>query len=46
MWLCTNYWESMEWSPPVDEKDKDIIGMCNFICAHSSHGTDFSYCNK
>jgi hypothetical protein len=45
MWLCVNYWESLEWNVPVDDKDKEQIILCNYVCGHSSHGEELSYCN-
>ena len=37
-WLCQNYWNSLNWEPPVDNEIRDISNSCNFICCNTSHG--------
>ena len=47
MWLCVNYWEHLDWDVPVDDRNKDVICMCDFVCGHSSHIDDeLSHCTK
>ncbi len=46
MWLCTNYWNSVNWDIPVDLDQKLVIPLCNFICGHYAHKDDHSFCTK
>lgn len=37
-WLCKNYWNQMNWEPPIKDGLLDFVMSCNFYCAHTSHG--------
>ncbi|CAM4983754.1 unnamed protein product, partial [Rotaria socialis] len=42
LWLCQNYWHSLDWEQPLDLSDKtardavQLISKCSFVCAHSN----------
>lgn len=42
-WLCKEYWNSNGWDIPLEEK---ICEECNYICCHSSHKDEHSFCLK
>lgn len=46
MWLCEDYWKSLNWDPPVEPAQVEEIKSCNFICCHKSHGEEKTFCNK
>ena len=43
MWLCEQYWNSLNWQAPVEGLSNEL---CNYICGHYSHKEEYSYCNK
>lgn len=46
LWLCKDYWNSMQWQSPVDDSLREEISQCNYICTHSSHKEENSFCNE
>lgn len=46
-WLCLNYWNSLNWDPPIEGDQLDEAMSCNYICCHPSHGEEErKYCNR
>ncbi|KAL4484497.1 hypothetical protein ABPG74_019674 [Tetrahymena malaccensis] len=44
--LCKGYWNSINWEPPADEDNLQIIQKCNIGCSHESHQDKPNYCIK
>ncbi|KAL4484496.1 hypothetical protein ABPG74_019673 [Tetrahymena malaccensis] len=44
--LCKGYWNSINWEPPADEENLQIIQKCNVGCSHESHQDKPNYCTK
>ncbi|KAL4488822.1 hypothetical protein ABPG72_016475 [Tetrahymena utriculariae] len=44
--LCKGYWNSINWEPPADEENLQIIQSCNTGCSHESHEKNPNYCIK
>jgi hypothetical protein len=45
-WLCQNYWNSLNWEPPIEGDQLAYASLCKSYCAHKSHGNEKSYCTK
>ena len=43
-WLCCNYWNSLNWDPPIEKAKLEEVSSCNFVCCHPSHGEDLQFC--
>ncbi|EAR91741.2 von willebrand factor type A domain protein (macronuclear) [Tetrahymena thermophila SB210] len=44
--LCKGYWNSINWEPPVEDENLQIIQSCNVGCSHESHTFSPNYCTK
>ncbi|KAL4466307.1 hypothetical protein ABPG72_022103 [Tetrahymena utriculariae] len=40
------YWNSINWEPPAEQEDLQIIQSCNTGCSHESHLNNPNYCIK
>jgi len=46
LWLCANYWNSMNWEVPVQDAIREELTCCNFVCNHRSHQDELVFCKK
>ncbi|KAL4466309.1 hypothetical protein ABPG72_022105 [Tetrahymena utriculariae] len=44
--LCKGYWNSINWEPPAEDENIQIIQSCNSACSHESHKDFPNYCIK
>ncbi|KAL4484490.1 hypothetical protein ABPG74_019667 [Tetrahymena malaccensis] len=44
--LCKGYWTSINWEPPAEDENLQIIQSCNTVCSHDSHKDSPNFCTK